>query len=142
CEMREQNAGFAGRLTVDGGTNGGISVKGWDQSGVLVRAKVEANADDEATAQSLVSQVRIDMSAGQVSASGPAQANHQGWSVSYEIFVPRNGDLNLKAHNGAISISDVRGNIQFDTQNGGVSLKRLAGNVEGKTTNGGLQIEL
>ena len=142
CEMREQSTGFAGRLTVDGGMNGGVSVKGWDQAGVMVRAKVEANADDLATAQSMVSQVRIDLSAGQVSASGPSQLNHQGWSVSYEIFVPRQGDLSLKAHNGGISISDVRGNIQFDTMNGGVSLKRLAGNVEGKTMNGGLQIEL
>ncbi len=142
CEMREQNTGFAGRLTVDAGVNGGVSVKGWDQPGVLVRAKVEANADDVATAQNIVSQVRVDLSAGQVSASGPAQANHQGWSVSYEIFVPRSGDLNIKAHNGGISISDIRGDIQFDTQNGGVSLRRLAGNVKGKTTNGGLQIEL
>src|SRR5579863_3709742 len=27
CEMREQNVGFAGRLTVDGGMNGGVSIK-------------------------------------------------------------------------------------------------------------------
>jgi hypothetical protein len=142
CEMREQSTSFAGRLSVDAGMNGGVSVKGWDQGGVLVRAKVEGNADDEATATNIVAQVRIDFSAGQVSASGPAQANRQGWSVSYEIFVPRQGDLTLKAHNGGISISDVRGNIQFDTMNGGVNLKRLAGTVEGKTMNGGLQIEL
>jgi len=142
CEMREQSTGFPGRLSVDAGTNGGVSVKGWDQPGVMVRAKVEAWADDESTAKSLVSQVRVDMSAGQVSASGPSEANRQGWSVSYEIFAPRNGDLSLKAHNGGVSISDVRGNIQFETMNGGVTLKRLGGNVEGKTMNGGLQIEL
>jgi len=62
--------------------------------------------------------------------------------VSYEIFVPRNADLALKAHNGGISISDIRGNIQFDTMNGGVSLNRLAGNVEGKTMNGGVNVVL
>lgn len=142
CEMREQNTGFAGRLTVDGGMNGGVSVKGWDQSGVLVRSRIEGWADDESTARSILPQVRVDTSAGRVAATGPSQANHQGWSVSYEIFVPRNGDLSLKAHNGGISISDVRGNIDFDTMNGGVSLHRLGGNVEGKTMNGGLSIEL
>jgi DUF4097 and DUF4098 domain-containing protein YvlB len=142
CEMREQSTGFPGRLSVDAGTNGGVTVKGWDQAGMLVRSKVEGWADDEGTARSMVSQVHVDMSAGQVSASGPTEANRQGWSVSYEIFVPRNGDLNLKAHNGGISIADVRGNIQFDTMNGGVNLKRLGGNVEGKTMNGGLSIEL
>ncbi len=142
CEMREESAGFAGRLSVDAGTNGGVSVHGWDQSGVKVRAKVEAWADDEGTAKSLVSQVRLNLSAGQVAASGPVEANHQGWSVSYEIFVPRNGDLALKAHNGGISISDVRGNITLDTMNGGVSLNRLGGNVEGKTMNGGVNVVL
>ncbi len=142
CEVREQSTGFPGRLSVDAGMNGGVSVKGWDQSGVMVRAKVEGWADDESTARGILSQVRVDTSAGRISASGPSQANHQGWSVSYEIFVPRNGDLSLKAHNGGIAISDVRGNIDFDTMNGGVTLTRLGGNVEGKTMNGGLHIEL
>jgi DUF4097 and DUF4098 domain-containing protein YvlB len=142
CEMREQATGFAGRLSVDAGMNGGVTVRGWDQGGVLVRSRVEAWADDESTAKSLVSQVRLDLSAGQVAASGPSQVNRQGWSVSYEIFVPKSGDLTLKAHNGGISISDVRGNIQFDTMNGGVSLTRLGGNVEGKTMNGGLNVVL
>jgi Putative adhesin len=142
CEMREQNLGFAGRLTVDGGTNGGVSIKGWDQGGVLVRARVEAQGEDEATAASMVAQVRVDVSAGQVSASGPDQSRGRGWSVSYEVFVPRQGDLNIKANNGGISISDVRGNIEFQTVNGGVSLRRLAGQVEGTTQNGGLTVEL
>src|SRR5579863_946790 len=35
CEIREQSAAFAGTLTVDAGVNGGVSVKGWDNAGVL-----------------------------------------------------------------------------------------------------------
>jgi hypothetical protein len=142
CEMREQSVGFAGRLSVDAGANGGVSVKGWDSAGVLVRARVEAQAADEATAAALGSQVRVDTSAGQVGASGPAQSPETSGTVSYEIFVPRRGDLNLKASNGGINISDVAGNIQFETKNGGVTLKRLAGDVEGKTTNGAVNVEL
>jgi DUF4097 and DUF4098 domain-containing protein YvlB len=139
CEVREQTVGFAGRLTVDGGTNGGVSIKGWDGAGVLVRARIDAQAADDASAKALASQVRVDTSAGQVHASGPENGN---WSVSYEIFVPRNADLTLKTHNGGLSIADVKGNIQFDVLNGGVSLKRLGGDVEGSTVNGGLNIEL
>jgi Putative adhesin len=143
CEMREMSVGFAGRLSVDAGTNGGVKVKGWDNAGVLVRARVEATAADEGSAAALSAQVRVDVSAGQVSASGPATTSGDGgWSVSYEIFVPRRGDLNLKANNGGIAISDVAGTIQFETKNGGVSLKRLAGDVEGKTQNGGVNVEL
>jgi DUF4097 and DUF4098 domain-containing protein YvlB len=142
CEIREQPAAYSGRLSVDAGVNGGVSVKGWDNAGVLVRAKVETSAADEATAAAIASQVRVDVSAGQVSASGPWRSREESWSVSYEIFVPRHAGLNLKANNGGINISDVQGNIQFQTKNGGVNLKRLAGDVEGSTMNGGLNIEL
>jgi DUF4097 and DUF4098 domain-containing protein YvlB len=142
CEMREQTVAFPGRLAVDAGINGGVSVKGWDNGSVLVRAKVEASGDDDGAAAAVVSQITVNTSAGQVTASGPEQTKGHGWQVSYEIFVPRQGDLSLKAHNGGIAISDVRGNIQFDTMNGGVTLKRLAGDVEGKTMNGGVNVEL
>jgi len=146
CEMREQTIAYGGRLTVDGGTNGGMSIKGWDNASVLVRSRVEAWGADDNSAKMITSQVHVDWSAGQIKASGPESNQNgdrnQGWSVSYEVFVPRSADLSLKAHNGGISIADVRGNIQFDTQNGGVNLKNLAGDVEGRTTNGGLNITL
>ncbi len=142
CEMREQTVAFAGRLAVDAGVNGGVSVKGWDGGSVLVRAKVEGSGNDDAAARSVVSQIVLNTSAGQVAATGPEQSKDHGWQVSYEIFVPRQGDLALKANNGGIAVSDVRGHIQFDTMNGGVTLKRLAGDVEGTTMNGGLTVEL
>jgi DUF4097 and DUF4098 domain-containing protein YvlB len=103
---------------------------------------VEGYGADDASAKAIAAQVRVNWSAGQVSATGPETNHDQSWAVSYEVFVPRNADLALKTHNGGISIADVRGNIQFDAQNGGVNLKNLAGDVEGKTTNGGLNITL
>ena len=54
--------------------------------------------------------------------------------------MPRRSGLDLKAHNGGITIADVEGEMQFETQNGGVTLKRLGGDVRGKTTNGGLKV--
>ena len=51
-------------------------------------------------------------------------------------------NLELKAHNGGISINSVEGNIRFETQNGGVNLDELAGDVRGRTTNGGVRVEL
>lgn len=142
CEVREQTIAYGGLLTVDGKQNGGVSIKGWDNGSVLVRSKVESWADDEGTAKNISSQVHVNWSAGEISATGPEGLNNQGWSVSYEVFVPRNADLSLKAHNGGISISDVRGNIKFETTNGGVTLKNLAGDVEGTTKNGGVNVTL
>jgi hypothetical protein len=142
CEMREQTMAAVGRLTADPGRNGGITIKGWLQNNVLVRSRVETWADTESEAAQLATQIRVDANTGQVSASGPDSQGRPGWSVSYEIFVPQVIDLNLKANNGGIYISDVRGSIEFNARNGGVQLKRVAGDVAGSTLNGGVQIEL
>ena len=142
CEMREQSAPSIGRLTVDAVRNGGVTIKGWLRSDVLVRTRVEAEADSEAAAAAMAQQVMIDTSGGQVQARGPEPVNDSGWSATYEIFVPQNTDLNLKAHNGGITVSDVRGQLRFEGHNGGVRLRRVAGDVSGSTVNGGVQVEL
>ena len=141
CEMREQTIGYGGRLAVDGGMNGGVAVKGWDNSSILVRTKIETAGRDEGAAKSIASQIKVVASAGQVSATGPEMNRDNNWSVTYEIFVPRNANVNLKAHNGGISISDIRGNIQFNTTNGGVNLSMPEGynaHFETVTVNGHL----
>jgi putative adhesin len=147
CEMREQTLAAVGRLSADAGRNGGVIIKGWLANQVLVRAKVETWGDTDSEAALLASRIRVDANTGQVTANGPESqgANSQGnagWAVSYEIFVPQVSDLELKANNGGISISDVRGRIEFTAKNGGVHLKRVAGEVAGSTVNGGVQIEL
>ena len=144
CEVREQTVAAIGRLSVDANRNGGVTVKGWLRNEVLVRARVEASAENEGAAANLASRVSIDGSGGQVRANGPESVdnNNSWWSVSYEIFVPQNTDLSLTARNGGINISDVRGQIRFEGRNGGVHLKRLAGDVSGSTANGGVQAEL
>ena len=48
CEIREQTlAPSGGPIAIDGRQNGGISVKGWDQNQILVRARVQAGAQHE-----------------------------------------------------------------------------------------------
>jgi hypothetical protein len=142
CEIREQSVASIGRLTIDAGRNGGVSVKGSMRGDVLVRARIEASGDTQGAAAAMASQVWIDGSGGQVRATGPEAANNSWWSVSYEVFVPQTTDLSLKTHNGGLTISDVRGQIHFEVNNGGVHLKRVAGDVTGSTVNGGIQVEL
>jgi DUF4097 and DUF4098 domain-containing protein YvlB len=142
CEIKEQTLPASGAITVDGRTNGGISIKGWDRHEILVRAKIEARASTQAEADQLAQQVRIETAALNIHAEGPETRDDYQWYVSYEIFVPGRSDLSLKAHNGGISIMDVSGRIQFNTTNGGVSLSRVAGAVTGNTTNGGVHVEL
>jgi len=143
CEIREQTlAPSGGPIAIDGRQNGGVSVKGWDQGQVLVRARVQTGAPTAEEAKLLAGQIRIETSGAKIFASGPDNRRDYNWSVSYEVFVPRRADLSVETQNGGIAIADVNGRIDFSALNGGVVLKRVGGAVRGSTTNGGLVIEL
>jgi hypothetical protein len=142
CELKEFTAAAIGRLNIDSSKNGGISVKGWSRGDVLVRARIDAQADTTGAAAILVSRVLVDASGGQVRAIGPETTDNSWWSVSYEIFVPHNMDLALKSVNGGLNVSDVRGRLSFEGVNGGVHMKRVAGEISGRTVNGGIDVEL
>ena len=138
CEIRE-NTLSASALTVDGHQNGGISIKGADRSDILVRAMVQAQAESEAEARTTGAQVIVHTAGGAIQSDGPSDKN---WSVSYEIFVPRQTSLSLKTTNGGVSVSGVESSIEFHAVNGGISLKDVGGNVHGDTVNGGVSVNL
>ena len=142
CETRDLafDAPTGQALTVEGGPNGGISVHGWDGPNVRVRAKVQSWGASEATAQATVRRLVIGTANNTLRATDPA--NGRDWSVSFEIFVPRQTALVLNTVNGGISLDNVQSTIRFEAVNGGVSLANLGGQVSGQTVNGGLTIEL
>jgi len=143
CEIREQTLALSGgTIAIDGKPNGGVSVKGWDQNQVLVRARVQAAAPTAAEAEALGRQIRIETSGAKIFASGPESKRDYQWNVSYEVFVPRRADVSVETTNGGIAIADVNGRIDFNAMNGGVVLKRVGGTVRGSTMNGGLVVEL
>jgi len=81
--------------------------------------------------------------AGGIAASGPTRnSRRESWSVSYEIYAPRQTDLALTANNGGISVENVEGRMELETSNGGLSLNDVAGDVRGRTVNGGINAEL
>ena len=128
CEIKEQTLSASGGLVkVDGRQNGGVAIKGWERNEVLVRARVQTTAPSQAEADALASQIVINTSGANISASGPDIRQDYSWSVSFEVFVPTRTDLSLQSHNGGISISDVHGRLDFQALNGGVALNRVGG---------------
>ena len=119
-----------------------MEVIGWNETEVLVRARVWAKARSDGDAEALADAVEVIYTGGRIRAEGPRSGRRESWSVSFEIYTPYDSDLDLEANNGGISISDVRGEITFRTQNGGVHLEGVGGDVRGRTQNGGLKVEL
>jgi len=138
CELRTYTISATTRISVDGGPNGGVAFIGENRRDVRIVARVQANADDDATASAIARQIRVITDGGQIRAEGPSTRNHNSWSVSYDVYVPSQANLEANTSNGGISAEDVRGEMSFEATNGGIHLSDVGGNVRARTTNGGV----
>ncbi len=142
CEVRQATVpSTGGTLRIDGGLNGGIRVEGVSGSETRVEAIVTIHDRiSRDRAAELASRIEIIADGETIRAEGPDRGS--GWSVSFRVSVPHNSDLDLRTHNGGVSIEGIDGRVEFDVLNGGVKLREMAGEVRGHTTNGGLNVEL
>ena len=142
CDTRTTTIPATKQLSVDGRANGGIAIRGWDQSEIQVLAMIQGYAESDADARDIVRQINVRTTGGDIRAEGPDVGRHESWSVSYEIWVPRQTDLKLTANNGGISIESVTSRVEAETENGGLSLTDVQGDVRGRTVNGGITAAL
>jgi len=141
CEVREVSLRPSSSVAVDAAPNGGISVTAGDDGVLRLQVKVMAVAGSDDAARQMASQVRI-RTGSTISASGPDSHDRDWWTVSYRLTVPARTDLDLRSHNGGITLSGVRGRTEFTTTNGGVTVKDGGGSIHGRTTNGGVKVAL
>ena len=142
CEQRETRIARPSLLSVDGRENGGVSVKAWDGADVLVRQRIQAWAPSREEARSVASAVRVHTGAGEIYADGPESARRRGYSVSYEIFVPRRMDLRLTTNNGPVAVNGITGRMELRAHNGPLALRDLGGDVHARADNGPLAVVL
>jgi len=142
CELRTYTISPATRISVDGGDNGGVTFIGENRRDVRIVARVQASADDDATASQIARQIRIFTEEGRIRSEGPSRRDHSSWSVSYDVYVPNHTNLEAITENGGISAEDVRGEMNFEATNGGIRLSDVGGSVRARTTNGGVVANL
>jgi hypothetical protein len=142
CEVRISTIPVSAKILVDGGDNGGVSFFGSDRRDVRIVARIQASADDDATASQIARQIRVLTDGGRIRSEGPSQRGRTSWSVSYDVYVPTQTNLDAITENGGISAEDVRGQMSFEATNGGIHLSDVGGNVRARTTNGGVVADL
>lgn len=142
CELRDTTLAAVKSLAVDGRQNGSITVHGWDRAEMRLVAKIRTSAGSEQDAQAMARSIRIVTDARRISAEGPTTGRHESWSVGFELWLPRQSDLDLQAHNGGVHVENVSGRIEMETVNGGIALRQVSGDVRGETTNGGVSATL
>lgn len=139
CETRVLTLPATGAVAVDAGHNGGIKVWGSDRDDIEIEARIQIWHRSEDRAREIARKIEISTDGNRITAEAGGEDD---WAVSYRLRVPHETDLDLTAHNGGISIAEVRGRLRAETRNGGISLAAVAGDVRVETTNGGLDVEL
>lgn len=143
CETRNVSVAAVRSLIVDGRENGGITVHAWDKNEIQVAGLVQAHAESASEAQNIARQIVISSANGTIRADGPrTNGRNESWSVSFEIWAPRQTELALTASNGGISVDGMNSRMSLETVNGGLTVTDVEGDVRGSTVNGGITAEL
>lgn len=142
CELRDVTIPTRSTLTVDGRENGGVAFTGEARRDVRVVAMIDAHGSSDADARNIAKNIRILTDGDRVRAEGPSQAHRQWWSVSFDVYVPRNSNLDAITTNGGIKAGNVEGSMHFRAVNGGIALEDVGGDIDARTVNGGVKATL
>lgn len=129
-----------GSIWVHGVHNGGVSVRGWDKNEIQVIACKYVGADSDREGQSKLSAIHVNISGGDISATGPESDEHGRWVLHFLVHAPKNVAMKLEAYNGPMSIRDTGSEVEAETVNGPLSIKLASGTVKASTRNGPLSI--
>ncbi|MFZ2492108.1 MAG: hypothetical protein WA208_11535 [Thermoanaerobaculia bacterium] len=106
-----------------------LKISGSDRSGYeLLLCKGAGSAADLGT-------VRLEQRGSEISVEGP---DSNKWAGYLLVKAPRNGELDVQASNGPVSIDTLSGRLDLRTANGPVSLKNMGGAVTVEARNGPL----
>lgn len=142
CEIRESTLAATGALSVDAGTNGGVTVRAYEGRDIRVRAEVRTVAPTDQAAREMARGIRVNAAGSRITTAGPAQRGNLSWGVSYEILVPARTGLTVQTMNGPISVEGVAGTMRLRATNGPIGLTNVSGDVNGRTTNGPVNVTL
>jgi DUF4097 and DUF4098 domain-containing protein YvlB len=127
-------------LTITAEHNGGIQVTTWDKAEVSLKLCKEIAVDDESEGRKLLAETRLEINGGSISVHAP-EGNHHSLGTVLLVKTPRDANVNLKVHNGGVSLSGFTGTAVAHAQNGGISFKRSSGKLTAEAQNGGISIK-
>ena len=121
-------------------SSGSITIIGGDVTECSVIATICGRAPTEEEAQLLAEQVKIELeTAGNtltVKAEKPPSKNKRSISISYDITVPKQTNIECASSYGAIEIANIKGQTSGKTCSGSIQAKNIDGPVNLDTSYG------
>ncbi|MDT8303157.1 MAG: DUF4097 family beta strand repeat-containing protein [Sedimentisphaerales bacterium] len=120
--------------------NGSITISGADVADCNLTATIVGRATTEEGAKKIAEQTTIKLipSANKLTAriDKPKLRFNKSVSVSIDVTIPDNTDLELTTHNGALVIKNITGRLNGTTHNGKIAAEQVSGAAELYTHNG------
>ncbi|MGB2808572.1 MAG: DUF4097 family beta strand repeat-containing protein [Sedimentisphaerales bacterium] len=121
--------------------NGSITVEGRDEDGCDVTAVITGRATSVETAKDIAdrTKVRLKNSGNKITVEikKPMLGWHKSVSVSLDVKVPNKTNiLLLGTHNGAVTVSNIKGKVDGSTHNGRIKTSGVSGETKLETHNG------
>ena len=120
--------------------NGSIKINGADVADCNMTATIVTRAATDEEAQELAEKVKVTLvpSGNRLITriDKPTQLINKSVSISLDVEVPNQTDLDLVTHNGSVEISDIAGRLDATTHNGKVTSERVSGTTAFNTHNG------
>lgn len=124
--------------------NGSIRASRAEGEDVLIRVRKETRSRSMERAGELSRQIAVNAERDGdfllVRCEKPRDVADRNVSVSYEIELPRDFDLDLNTSNGKIEVTDVNGTLELKTSNGPVYARNGTVDVRIRTTNGKVEL--
>lgn len=120
--------------------NGSIEIAGADITDCNLTATITARAKTEEDAKKLAERTKVKLeSFGDrliAKIDRPTALRNQSVSVSLDVQVPNESDLELTTHNGSLEITNITGRLNCSTHNGKITTEQVSGITELHTHNG------
>ena len=121
-------------------SSGSITITGGDVTECSVIARICGRAPTEEEAQLLAEQVKIELeTVGNtltVKADKPASRNRRSISISYDITIPKQTNIECASSYGAIELANIKGSASGKTSSGSIEAKNIEGPVNLETSYG------
>ena len=128
-------------LSISAEHNGGIRVSTWDKPEFAVKLCKQASVDDEAEGRRLLAETKLTVEGGNVTVSAPQSDDHHQLGTLLLVKAPRDAKLDLRVHNGGVSLTNFTGTATAHAHNGGIALRHSTGKLSLEAQNGGISIK-
>jgi len=121
-------------------SSGSITITGADVTECSVIAEICGRAPAKEDAQLLAEQVKIELEAAgntlTIKADKPPNRNKRSVSISYDIIVPNQTNIECSSSYGAIELASINGQTSGKTSSGSIEAKNIEGSVNLDTSYG------